>query len=305
MSTPNTPLLPGSKLEQAAKSKSTFSIAAFIFSAHVAVFLVVLLNGCNKESATTGTEPPAATNQTDLAVQPATGAGDTNTPALPHGLDTNTVANPPGGAVTFPGNLAGSTNAAANAIVPPDLGTSVPGGSGTVPGGSPHEAASTGSEYKIKSGDIAYNIAKSHGISLKALKDANPNVDLGKLKVGQTIQLPAAGAVTTAGGTASAGATAAKAEPAHESAASGATTAYTVKGGDTLSKIAKKFGTTPKAIRSASGLSSDKINVGQKLKIPAKGGAAEPAESAPKAPVDALPVVPAIAPSAPPTGPGR
>ena len=52
MSIPNSPLLPGSKLEQAAKSKSTFSIAAFIFSAHVAVFLVVLLNGCNKESST-------------------------------------------------------------------------------------------------------------------------------------------------------------------------------------------------------------------------------------------------------------
>ena len=78
MSTPNSPLLPGSKLEQAAKSKSTFSIAAFIFSAHVAVFLVVLLNGCNKESTVANTEPAAATNQTDLAVQPGFGAVDTN-----------------------------------------------------------------------------------------------------------------------------------------------------------------------------------------------------------------------------------
>jgi len=300
MSTPNNPLLPGSKLEQAAKSKSTFSIAAFIFSAHVAVFLVVLLNGCNKESATTGTEPPAATNQTDLAVQPAPGAGDTNTVPLPSGLDTNTVVNPPGGAVTFPGHLAANTNAPAQSIVPPDLGTGAPVGTGT--GIQTHEAASTGSEYKIKSGDIAYNIAKTHGISLKALKDANPNVDLGKLKVGQTIQVPAAGTSTAA----SSGATATKAEPAHESAATGATTAYTVKGGDTLSKIAKKFGTTPKAIRAASGLSSDKINVGQKLKIPAKGGGAEPAEATPKAPADALPTVPAIpAPAAPTTGPGR
>lgn len=78
MSIPNSPLLPGSKLEQAAKSKSTFSIAAFIFSAHVAVFLVVLLNGCNKESSTVTTEPSAATNQTDLAVQPGATVGDTN-----------------------------------------------------------------------------------------------------------------------------------------------------------------------------------------------------------------------------------
>ena len=299
MSTPNTPLLPGSKLEQAAKSKSTFSIAAFIFSAHVAVFLVVLLNGCNKESNTAGTEPPAATNQTDLAVQPAPGAGDTNATALPQGLDTNTVANPPGGVVTFPGNLATNTNAPANTIVPPDLGTGI--GTAT----TTHEAAA-GTEYKIKSGDIAYNIAKPHGNSLKALKEANPNVDLGKLKVGQTLQSPAAGASTAAAGSASAGGTATKAEPAVESASTGATTAYTVKGGDTLSKIAKKFGTTPKAIRSASGLSSDKINVGQKLKIPAKGGATEPVDTAPKAPAEALPTVPAIpAPVTPSTGPGR
>jgi LysM repeat protein len=295
MSTPNNPLLPGSKLEQAAKSKSTFSIAAFIFSAHVAVFLVVLLNGCNKESATTGTEPPEATNQTDLAVQPAPVAGDTNVIALPNGLDTNTVYNPPGGVVTFPANGAGNTDVVAPLIPPPEP---IAGATGTSTTGTANmDAAGSASEYKIKSGDIAYNIAKTHGVSLKALKDANPNVDLGKLKVGQTIQLPAGGAAPVAS---------TKAVPSEATVATGATTTYTVKGGDTLSKISKKFGTTPKAIRAASGLSSDKINVGQKLKIPAKGGTAEPAEAAPKAPTDALPTVPAIpAPTAPTSGPGR
>jgi LysM repeat protein len=287
MSTPNSPLLPGSKLEQAAKSKSTFSIAAFIFSAHVAVFLVVLLNGCNKESTVANTEPAAATNQTDLAVQPGFGAVDTNAPVQPPGLDTNTVVTPPGGAVTFPGNLAISTNPPALPIAPPELGVSSPGGS-TI-----NDTTGAGSEYKIKSGDIAYNIAKTHGVSLKALKDANPSVDLGKLKVGQTIQIPAAGASnpkTTA--------TALKSDSANEAAATGTTTAYTVKGGDTLSKIAKKHGTTPKAIRAANGLSSDKINVGQKLKIPGKSATTETAEPATKAPVDALPTLP-------PAGTGR
>lgn len=270
MSIPNSPLLPGSKLEQAAKSKSTFSIAAFIFSAHVAVFLVVLLNGCNKESATS-TEPTAATNQIDLAVQPGAGVVDTNAPVQPPGLDSNTVATPPGGAVTFPGNLAANTNSSAQPITPPDLGTSTPGGS------SVHDSTGAGSEYKIKSGDIAYNIAKTHGVSLKALKDANPSVDLGKLKVGQTIQIPAGSTSNT-----KAAATTVKADSSNEPAATGATTAYTVKGGDTLSKIAKKHGTTPKAIRAANGLSSDKINVGQKLKLPGKGAAAETTEPAVK-----------------------
>lgn len=289
MSTPNSPLLPGSKLEQAAKSKSTFSIAAFIFSAHVAVFLVVLLNGCNKESSVTSTEPAAATNQTELAVQPGPGAVDTNTPVQPPGLDTNTVATPPAGAVTFPGNLAVNTNPPAQPIAPPDLGPSAPGGTAT------HEATGAGSEYKIKSGDIAYNIAKTHGVSLKALKDANPSVDLGKLKVGQTIQIPAAGA--------SAAATTAKADSAHEPTTTGATSSYTVKGGDTLGKIAKKHGTTAKAIRAANGLSSDKINIGQKLKIPGKSATTETTEPTTKTPVDALPIVPT--PTLPPAGTGR
>jgi LysM repeat protein len=293
MSIPNSPLLPGSKLEQAAKSKSTFSIAAFIFSAHVAVFLVVLLNGCNKESSATNAEPSAATNQTDLAIQPGTSVGDTNATALPIGLDTNIVATPPGGAVTFP-PLANGTNAP---VPPPNLGVTPPIGS---PTGDPttNEAAGAGSEYKIKSGDIAYNIAKTHGVSLKALKDANPNVDLGKLKPGQTIQIPAASASTS-----KAAATTIKADSSSEPAATGATTAYTVKGGDTLGKIAKKHGTTPKAIRAANGLSSDKINVGQKLKIPGKGTAAETTEPAAKAltvPEPAAPI-PATLP-APGTG---
>jgi len=271
MSIPNSPLLPGSKLEQAAKSKSTFSIAAFIFSAHVAVFLVVLLNGCNKESSATSTEPASAANPAELAVQPGFEAVDTNAPVQPPGLDTNTVATPPGGAVTFPGNLAISTTPPALPIAPPDLGFSTPGGS------SVNDTTGAGSEYKIKSGDIAYNIAKTHGVSLKALKDANPSVDLGKLKVGQTIQIPAGSTSNT-----KAAATTVKADSSNEPAATGATTAYTVKGGDTLSKIAKKHGTTPKAIRAANGLSSDKINVGQKLKLPGKGAAAETTEPAVK-----------------------
>ncbi|MGA9779514.1 MAG: LysM peptidoglycan-binding domain-containing protein [Verrucomicrobiia bacterium] len=43
---------------------------------------------------------------------------------------------------------------------------------------------------------------------------------------------------------------------------------YVVKSGDTLSRIAKTYGTTIKAIELANGLTSDHILVGAKLKIP-------------------------------------
>jgi nucleoid-associated protein YgaU len=45
-------------------------------------------------------------------------------------------------------------------------------------------------------------------------------------------------------------------------------TLYVVKSGDTLSRIAKAYGTTVKALKLANGLKNDRIIVGAKLKIP-------------------------------------
>lgn len=54
---------------------------------------------------------------------------------------------------------------------------------------------------------------------------------------------------------------------------------YTVKKGDTLYKIAKKYGTTPQAIKAATGLKSNYIFPGQALLIP-KNSAAKTASRA-------------------------
>ena len=55
---------------------------------------------------------------------------------------------------------------------------------------------------------------------------------------------------------------------------------YVVKSGDTLSRIAKAHGTTVKALKTANHLSSDRIFVGEKLKLsPAKSATANPAHS--------------------------
>lgn len=49
-------------------------------------------------------------------------------------------------------------------------------------------------------------------------------------------------------------------------------TVYTVKAGDTLSKIAAKYGTTYQKLASYNGIANpNKISVGQKIKIPGKG----------------------------------
>ena len=61
-----------------------------------------------------------------------------------------------------------------------------------------------------------------------------------------------------------------KAGAAKEPAAAGANE-YVVKGGDTFAKIARATGLSPDAIAAANpGVSSAKLHVGQKLKLPAK-----------------------------------
>jgi LysM repeat protein len=72
---------------------------------------------------------------------------------------------------------------------------------------------------------------------------------------------------------------------------------YVVKSGDTLIKIAADHKTTVKALRSANSLTTDKIKVGQKLKIPA--GASAPATAASSPAVTSEPAPPLSATSAP------
>ncbi len=48
------------------------------------------------------------------------------------------------------------------------------------------------------------------------------------------------------------------------------TVTHKVRSGESLSKIAKRYGVTVKAIKAANNLKNDKINVGQRLKIPTK-----------------------------------
>jgi LysM repeat protein len=142
--------------------------------------------------------------------------------------------------------------------------------------------AAVGTEYTVLKGDSLAIIAKKSGVTLKALEAANPGVVPTKLKIGQKLQVPAptTGAVVPTAAT---------------GADTGAET-YTVKSGDTLSKIAKAHGTTIKAIQSENSLATTVIKVGQKLKIPAKAEAVAPAPVAP----EPAPVAPAMAPMTPP-----
>ena len=53
-------------------------------------------------------------------------------------------------------------------------------------------------QYMVVKGDSFYKIARANSISMKALADANPGVNSAKLKVGQTLQIPAGAEPATA-----------------------------------------------------------------------------------------------------------
>ena len=147
------------------------------------------------------------------------------------------------------------------------------------------------SEYIVVQGDTLGKIAKRNGVSVKALEAANPGVVPTKLKVGQKLVIPAGGK---------------SAADAVAPAANGTGAAsYTVKSGDTLTKIAKNHGVSVKAIEAANNLTTTKIKVGQKLKIPSKAEAAPAVPAVDAAPAPTLPPpisAPAPATTAPASG---
>ena len=96
--------------------------------------------------------------------------------------------------------------------------------------------------YKIKKGDTLSEIAKKYGTTVSTLASINNIKDVDKIYAGVTIKIP-----TT----------------------NSSYIEYTIKKGDTLSEIAKKYGTTVKKLQSINGIkNANKIYAGDTIKIP-------------------------------------
>jgi LysM repeat protein len=163
---------------------------------------------------------------------------------------------------------------------------SSPGGIGALPTASSLPAAgggttAAGTEHVIKPNDRIADLAKKYHVTEAAILEANPSAKPKSLKVGDKLTIPPpAPAATAAAGSPSGGAA-----PATDGATTPAVTtageSYLVKQGDTLARIAKKFGISVKQLKSANNLKSDRIVPKQKLTIPAKAPSASAAGSAP------------------------
>ncbi|MBN1426380.1 LysM peptidoglycan-binding domain-containing protein [Candidatus Fermentibacteria bacterium] len=99
--------------------------------------------------------------------------------------------------------------------------------------------------YTVKTGDSLDRIARQHGTSVEALRQANA-IKGSRIYAGQVVLIPVGGAVA--------------AQPA---------ASYVVRRGDSLARIATKFGVTVDALRRSNALRGTVIHPGQKLTIPA------------------------------------
>src|SRR5262245_27300542 len=126
-------------------------------------------------------------------------------------------------------------------------------------------------DYVVIRGDNFTTIGKKFGVTAGAITRANPGVDSTRLKVGQKLVIPSASTPSMAMAT----------------VGSSSENAYLVKTGDTLLKIAAANGTTVKEIKALNGLSTDRIKVGEKLKLPARSASTATSLGTPAAPAPA------------------
>ena len=106
----------------------------------------------------------------------------------------------------------------------------------------------------MKPGDTLYSIAKRYGIEVKKLASANGISDPDALKAGTELTVPVTPIPT----------------PRPVTPPAGAST-YTVKPGDTLSSIARKFGTSPGELQKINRLANpNQIRVGTTIVVPGK-----------------------------------
>ena len=108
-----------------------------------------------------------------------------------------------------------------------------------------------GRQHRVRRGENLQSIARHYGVSVSAIQQANGKGRSTRLRAGEVLSIPSGSAGSSA-------------------ASSGGQTSgtYRVRSGDTLGVIAQRYGTTIRQLKRVNALRSNRISVGQELKIP-------------------------------------
>jgi LysM repeat protein len=118
-------------------------------------------------------------------------------------------------------------------------------GSASPPAGS---ATSPSRTHRVAYGETWYGIANEYGVPSRDLAAANPEVDPERLRSGTVLRIPRVGQAAQRPRT------------------------HTVSRGDTLFGIARRYGVSVTALRSANRITDDVVRLGQTLVIPREEG---------------------------------
>ncbi|MET0262231.1 MAG: LysM peptidoglycan-binding domain-containing protein [Rariglobus sp.] len=246
-------------------------IFGVVMAVHVAVFMFVFaIPGCRS----TGKKPSA----------PAVATSDI----------------PPAGASELGSPLAGNTESPSDVSSGVRFSPTRPGTAAATAVNEPVAAAPADASYTVVKGDNLWTIAKKHNVTVKQITAANNMRSDSTLKLGQKLTIPGKTATTSTSATTSSTTSQTSAAPA---ATSTSTVSHTVKSGETLGGIAKKYQVKVGEIATANNIADPtKLRVGQTLKIPGQASAtrtpaARPAQTAPGTFTPAPSVAPVTAPA--------
>lgn len=108
--------------------------------------------------------------------------------------------------------------------------------------------AASAQSIKVKKGDTLWDLSRKYDTTISKIKSEN-HLRSDIIYVGQTLSING------------------KSTSSKSSSSSSSSSTYKVKSGDSLSKIASKYGTTVSKLKSLNGLKSDVIYVNQVLKV--------------------------------------
>jgi membrane-bound lytic murein transglycosylase D len=120
--------------------------------------------------------------------------------------------------------------------------------------------------YRVRRGDTLSRIAARFGVRTKDLMAANGLRSANRIRVGQVLEIPGSGRVVAS--------VAAPAPAPRTASVSSGGSVHRVRRGDTLGKIARRYGVSERELAAHNGIQNvSLVRVGQKLTIPGAGAA--------------------------------